>query len=78
MWPLGSQKYIPPAVPVVSLHIFAGPGPAPILEAGTLHGSVDRIELLVANVERIVMPFEALAVVEIQRERVIHFNAAGA
>lgn len=42
---VGITKIHPaPDVPVVSLHIFAGPGRAPILEAGTLHASGDRID----------------------------------
>ena len=59
-----------PAV-VIDLHVFQGTGPAPVAEPLRLDPREDRVELGLADVERVMVRFKAFGVVEIQRQGVV-------
>src|SRR5437899_414203 len=55
-----------PTMPIVNLHVLTRPGCASIFEPGVLDTAKDPIKLAVTNVERVVMPFQPLAAIEIE------------
>ena len=64
-----TKVHAPSATSMVDLHIVQGvEWPAPVAEAFRLDTREDRIELLFAHLERIVVDLELRAIVEIQRQ----------
>src|SRR5215469_2724114 len=59
------------AAPGIDLHILLRERAAAVGDAGLFDSAEDRVELRVADVERIVMHLEAIPVVKIQRERFV-------